>query len=79
MEVIIQSISDSFKGCSPFLEPTLLVAFHAKPEKVKNIVIRACKKVLSAPIIKAEHEWFKQYVFPSSIWLLETKKDRFAW
>ena len=32
--------------------------------------------MLKAPIIKAEYEWFQTYVFPSSVWMFETKANR---
>ena len=61
-EVIVQSIADSFKRCSPFSDSLLLVAFAANPEEVKRVLTKACKKVLSAPIDKREYEWFKVHV-----------------
>ena len=77
MNAIIQSIDESFQTYSPFLEPTLLVAWKADPEKCKKIVIGACKKVLNAPIVKEEYSWWMKYVFPSSIWMFQTKDGRF--
>ena len=59
LDVLVRSIGDSFARCSPFSEPTLLVAFKANPEEVQRIVTKSCKKVLSAPIQKNEYEWFK--------------------
>eukprot|EP01084_Bolivina_argentea_P197006 337679_1 len=79
MKAIIKSIAESFKSCSPFLEPTLLIAWQADPEQCKNIIINSCKKVLSAPIIREEYEWFQQYVFPSSIWMFKTNTNRFMY
>ena len=58
-DVIIQSITDSFEGCAAFSDSLLLVAFAANPEEVKRVLTKSCKKVLSAPIDKAEYEWFK--------------------
>eukprot|EP01084_Bolivina_argentea_P133292 235229_1 len=58
MEAMINSIEQSFKTYSPFLEPTLLIAWMADSEKCKEIIINACRKVLSAPIVKSEYEWF---------------------
>ena len=75
LEVMVQSIADSFARCAPFSEPLLLVAFEANPEEVERIVAKACKKVLSAPIRKAEFRWFQQYVYPSSIWLMRNRRD----
>eukprot|EP01084_Bolivina_argentea_P189852 326391_1 len=79
MKVIIESIEGSFKSCSPFLEPSLLIAWKSNPDKCKDIILRACRKVLSAPIIKSEYDWFKQYVFPTSIWMFKTKQNRFMY
>ena len=59
LETIVQSITDSFERCSPFSEPTLLVAFHANPVEVERVLTKSCKKVLSAPIRKDEYLWFK--------------------
>ena len=59
LTVMVRSIADSFERCSPFSEPTLLVAFEANPEETQRILAKSCKKVLSAPIDKAEFEWFK--------------------
>ena len=61
LEVMVRSITDSFERCSPFSEPTLLVAFEANPEETQRILVKSCKKVLSAPIDKAEYEWFRVY------------------
>eukprot|EP01084_Bolivina_argentea_P058180 106247_1 len=72
MKAIIKSIAESFKSYSPFLEQTLLLAWQANPKECQEIVINSCKKVLSAPIIKSEYEWFIHYVFPSSIWMFKT-------
>ena len=59
LEVFVQSIADSFERCSPFSDPTLLVAFKANPEEVLRILQKSCKKVLSAPIRKDEYDWFQ--------------------
>ena len=79
MTAIIKSIDESFKSYSPFLEPTLLVAWAANPKKCQEIVINACRKVLSAPIVKSEHQWFTQYVFPSSVWMFKVSDTRFMY
>eukprot|EP01084_Bolivina_argentea_P113080 201623_1 len=75
MEVMIESIDEAFKSCSPFLEPALLVAWQSNPERCQDIILKACNKVLKAPIIKPEYQWFIQYVFPSSIWMFKTKQN----
>eukprot|EP01084_Bolivina_argentea_P255293 429356_1 len=75
MKVMIESIDKAFNSCSPFLESVLLVAYKYNPIKCQNIILSACKKVLKAPIIKQEYEWFKQYVFTSSIWMFKTKQN----
>ena len=59
LDVFVQSIADSFERCSPFSDPTLLVAFKANPEEVQRVMTKSCKKVLSAPIRADEFEWFK--------------------
>ena len=59
LEVIVRSISDAFERYAPFSDTLLLVAFEANPEEVQRVVNKACKKVMSAPIVKAEYEWFK--------------------
>ena len=73
LDVIVRTIADSFERCSPFSEATLLVAFQANPEETQRILSKSCKKVLSAPIKKDEYEWFMQYVFPSTVWMRQTK------
>ena len=75
LKVITDSVRQSFKTCSPFLEPTLLIAWAANPEECANIVLDACGKVLNAPINKDEYEWFIKYVFPSSIWMFKREKN----
>eukprot|EP01084_Bolivina_argentea_P187475 322921_1 len=79
LKVMIQSVAESFKSCSPFLEPTLLIAWQSNPEQCQNIILDSCRKVLSAPIHKEEYKWFIQYVFPSSIWMFKTKQNRFMY
>eukprot|EP01084_Bolivina_argentea_P022182 41230_1 len=74
IKVIMKSISESFKSCSPFLEPILLIAWQLNPEQCGKIILDACKRVLNAPINKDEYEWFIKYVFPSSIWMFKNKK-----
>ena len=59
LDVMVQSIAEAFKTCSPFSEPTLLVAFEANPEEVQRVLTKACKQVLSAPIDKEEYAWVK--------------------
>ena len=58
-EVIVQSIADSFARCAPFSDSLLLVAFAANAEETKRVLTKACKKVLSAPIDKAQFAWFE--------------------
>eukprot|EP01084_Bolivina_argentea_P113077 201620_1 len=67
LKVMVDNIDEAFKTCSPFLESVLLVAWKCEPKRCKDIVLKSCTKVLKAPIIKSEYEWFKKYVFPSSI------------
>ena len=75
LDVFIDSACQSFKTRSPFLEPTLLIAFYGDGPKVKETVLSVCEKVLSAPIKAKEFEWFKTYVFSSSIWFMRASKD----
>ena len=70
---MVQSIERSLETCSPFSESTLLVAFEANPEEVERMLRKSCKKVLSAPIDKDEYAWFRQYVYPSSVWMMRSK------
>jgi len=79
LDAMVRSISEAFKSCAPFSEPTLLVAFEANPEEVQRVLSKACKQVLSAPIKKDEYAWFKKYVFPSSVWFLQTKDGVFMY
>ena len=62
LEVIVQSITDSFERCSPFSDSLLLVAFAANPEEVKRVLNKSCKKVLSSPIDRNEYDWFKVHL-----------------
>eukprot|EP01084_Bolivina_argentea_P212182 360721_1 len=77
--VMTNSIEQSFKTYSPFLESVLLVVWKCNPERCKNIILSSCKKVLCAPIIAAEYEWFQQYVFPSSVWMFEISSNRYMY
>eukprot|EP01083_Nonionella_stella_P011622 32994_1 len=79
MKFAIESISKSFQSCSPFLDPVLLLAWQYDHDQCKTIILTSCKKVLSAPIIHAEYQWFKQYVFTSSVWLFKTTQNRFMY
>eukprot|EP01084_Bolivina_argentea_P015923 29836_1 len=79
MNVMIASISQSFENNSPFLEPTLLIAWKADQNQCKKIVLNSCRKVLSSPIKTDEYEWFKQYVFPSMLWMFKTNGNRFMY
>eukprot|EP01084_Bolivina_argentea_P229003 386624_1 len=54
MKVCMESIAESFKRCSPFLEPTLLISWSHDQKRCKEIILNACKNVLSAPIVKEE-------------------------
>eukprot|EP01084_Bolivina_argentea_P189853 326394_1 len=78
-KVIMKSITDSFKSCSPFLESILLVAWRINPEECGKIIVDTCQRVLNAPINKDEYEWFIKYVFPSSIWMFKNSKNRFMY
>ena len=79
LDVVVRSIGDSFAKCSPFTEPLLLLAFEANPEEVERIVTKSCKQVLSAPIDKAEYDWFLSYVFPSSVWMMRNKRGEYLY
>eukprot|EP01083_Nonionella_stella_P000526 1494_1 len=79
MKVCLESIAESFKRCSPFLEPTLLISWSHDQKRCKEIILNACKNVLSAPIVKEEYLWFKTYVFPSSVWMFKTNQNRFMY
>ncbi len=73
----MESTKASFESYSPFLEPTLLLAWIYDEERCQNIVLKTCRKVLSAPINKAEYSWFREYVFESSLWFFKTKQNTF--
>ena len=77
LDGVVQSIGESFERCSAFSEAALLVAFEANPEEVQRIMSKSCKKVLSAPIDKAEYAWFMRHVFPSTVWMRRTKDGSF--
>eukprot|EP01083_Nonionella_stella_P219842 787079_1 len=68
IKVIMKSVDESFKSCSPFLESILLIAWQTNSEECGKIILDACKRVLTGPINKNEYEWFIKYVFPSSVW-----------
>eukprot|EP01084_Bolivina_argentea_P106574 190682_1 len=74
IKVILNSVTQSFKSCSPFLESILLIAWKLNPEKCSKIILDRCKSILNSPINKDEYEWFIKYVFPSSIWMFKNKK-----
>eukprot|EP01084_Bolivina_argentea_P305942 528570_1 len=78
-KVIMNSIAESFKNCSPFLESILLIAWKLNQEECSKIIVETCKRVLNAPINKDEYEWFIKYVFPSSIWMFKNKNNRFMY
>eukprot|EP01084_Bolivina_argentea_P022181 41229_1 len=48
IKIIMKSIAASFKSCSPFLEPILLIAWQLDPEKCSKIILNTCKRVLNA-------------------------------
>eukprot|EP01084_Bolivina_argentea_P244312 409306_1 len=73
-KVIMDSVAESFKNCSPFLESILLVAWELNQQQCSKIILDTCKRVLNAPINKGEYEWFIKYVFPSSIWMFKNQK-----
>eukprot|EP01084_Bolivina_argentea_P050029 91983_1 len=75
-QYMIENISKSFKYCSPFAEPTLLTAWYSNPTKCEEIILNSCRKVLNAPIIAQEWDWFQKYVFPSTIWMLKSTQNR---
>uniref|UniRef100_A0A7S0TEL7 Uncharacterized protein n=1 Tax=Elphidium margaritaceum TaxID=933848 RepID=A0A7S0TEL7_9EUKA len=79
MQFILDRVQQSFENCSPFLENSLMMAWKANEEQCKDFVLRACKQVLSAPIKPDEFAWFKQYVLPSSLWMLSSKDGRFMY
>eukprot|EP01084_Bolivina_argentea_P306800 530210_1 len=80
LKVMIESIDESFQTCAPFLEAVLLCAWQYNAKRCQDIILKSCKKVLKAPIIKQEYQWFAQYVFPSSVWMFKsTAKDRYMY
>eukprot|EP01083_Nonionella_stella_P131387 399154_1 len=48
IKVIFDSIDQSFKTSSPFLEQTLLIAWQSNAKRAEEIILQSCKKVLSA-------------------------------
>ena len=79
LDEVVRSIGVSFSKCSPFSETLLLLAFQANPEEVERILTKSSKQVLSAPIDKAEYDWFLRYVFPSSVWMMQNKSGQFLY
>ena len=79
LEVIVRNITDSFERCSPFSEALLMVAVEANPEEILRVVSKSVKKVLSAPVAKDEYAWFEQYVFPSMVWMMQSKDGSFLY
>merc|ERR1719391_1134176 len=77
LNVFVESIAESFRNFAPFSDPTLLVAFEANPEETQRILQKACKKVMSAPIRREEYEWFRRFVFQSSIWMQRARDGSF--
>ena len=76
LDSMVRSISNAFERCCAFSDPMLLVAFKGNPVEVERVLTKACKKVLSAPILTDEYTWFRQYVFPSSIWFMRTQDGK---
>jgi len=74
-DVVVGAVEASLRSKAPFLEDTLLTAFKINPKRVEEAVLATCNDVLAAPIKKNEYEWLKQYVLPSSVWLLPTADD----
>ena len=58
LDVMVQSVANSFERCASFSDATLLVAFRANPVEVERVLTKSVKKVMSAPIRKHEFEWF---------------------
>eukprot|EP01084_Bolivina_argentea_P031077 57545_1 len=75
LDTMLKSVGDSFNCCSPFLDATLLVAWKHDPDACKNIMLQSCTKIFGAPILKEQYQWFKEYVFPSSIWMFRVPND----
>ena len=78
-DVLVSSLEASLACCSPFSEATLLLAFSANPEETQRMLAKCCKKVLSAPVDKQEYAWFTQYVFSSTVWMMQTKSGSFLY
>lgn len=76
---MVESIEESLTSCSPFPEMTLLLAYHSDADRVQNTLAKCCSKVLTAPIIPEEHDWFIRYLFPSTIWFKRTKSGQFLY
>eukprot|EP01084_Bolivina_argentea_P087407 157871_1 len=51
---MLKSVAGSFESCSPFLEPTLLIAWMYDSEQCEKVVLDSCRKVLNAPIKRME-------------------------
>ena len=79
LDVIVRSVGESFKSYTAFSESLLLVAFAANPEEVQRMLQKAVKQVLSASIRKAEYDWFRTYVFPSMVWMMQNKDGVFLY
>ena len=79
LNAALESVKASFDTYSPFLEPTLLLAWIYNKETCEKIVLGSVRKVLSAPIDKKEYLWFKEYVFESSLWFLKSKNNVFMY
>eukprot|EP01084_Bolivina_argentea_P031074 57540_1 len=79
MQDMVKSIVASLKNRSPFFDPTLLIAWEYDETQCKQAILSSCRKVLSAPIMRSEYEWFIQYVFPSSIWMFKTKDGKYMY
>eukprot|EP00485_Elphidium_margaritaceum_P001827 CAMPEP_0202695166 /NCGR_PEP_ID=MMETSP1385-20130828/8824_1 /ASSEMBLY_ACC=CAM_ASM_000861 /TAXON_ID=933848 /ORGANISM="Elphidium margaritaceum" /LENGTH=722 /DNA_ID=CAMNT_0049351141 /DNA_START=68 /DNA_END=2236 /DNA_ORIENTATION=+ len=75
LNAMLESVAASFETCSAFSESTLLIAYMYDPEKCSEIILRACRKVLTAPINKHEFAWFEQSVFGSSVWFFNCPKS----
>eukprot|EP01084_Bolivina_argentea_P161475 281078_1 len=79
LDSMINGVAASFENFSPFLEPTLLISWIHDSPKCKQIVLKSCRKVLSAPIAKTEYRWFTEYVFPSSVWFFKTNENKYMY
>eukprot|EP00485_Elphidium_margaritaceum_P019937 CAMPEP_0202729016 /NCGR_PEP_ID=MMETSP1385-20130828/185916_1 /ASSEMBLY_ACC=CAM_ASM_000861 /TAXON_ID=933848 /ORGANISM="Elphidium margaritaceum" /LENGTH=582 /DNA_ID=CAMNT_0049395269 /DNA_START=53 /DNA_END=1797 /DNA_ORIENTATION=- len=79
MMLTLDRMQESFERFAPFLERTLLVAWEADSDKCKQFMLKACEKVLSAPIKEDEYDWFKKYVLPSSLWMAKANENRFMY